>query len=202
MSRGKRPFFFLILGVFVLWGFLPPALAQEEKRVRAKIGIQIRSGDQDVPARARDRVKPGDLIRIYVHPEMSSYVYVVHTDQSAATLLNMTEQRFHSSTLVLPSVQDAYQVDGKSPLEAFTIICSPTEVKELAALSAAGMPREKWAAVEKDLMERSKIQLTEQTEAPFTIAGNVRGAHPFIKELQIFSGKTLLVKKYEFQVKK
>ncbi len=83
---------------------------------------------------------------------------------------------------------------------------SPTEIKELTAMSGTGMAYDKWAAIEKDLTERSRIQLTPQTELPFSIAGNVRGkmggGDPLVKELQISSGKNLLVKKYEFQIAK
>ena len=165
-------------------------------------------GRSDLRAKSRERLKAGDLIRIYVHPEASSYVYVVHSDQKTVTLLNMVEQRIQSSTLVLPSVQEFYQVDGKSPVETFTIICSPDEVKEVSALLSSQMPHDRWAALEKELAKKGEVELAQKTERPFAIAGNVRGAgdaaggDPFVKELQIFSGKSVLVRQYEFSVKK
>lgn len=184
-----------------------PAVCQE-RMVRAKIGILVKSGDQVMRAKSRDRLKAGDLVRIYVHPEVSSYVYVVHTDQKRVTLLNMVEQKIQSSTLVLPSIQEFYQVDGDSPVETFTVICSPDEVKEASALLNTAMTYERWASVEKELLKRGNIDLSEKAERPFAIAGNVRGpgdaggGDPFISELQIFSGKALLVRQYEFTVKK
>jgi hypothetical protein len=208
MKKSIRPLVLVCLTGLFLWGALGSVLAQEYTKVRAKIGIQIKSGDQVNQAKARDRLMPRDLIRIYVHPEMSSYVYVVHTDRKSVRLLNMTEQRIQSSTLVLPSSQDSYQVDGQNLVEIFTIICSPTEIKELTTIANTGISIEKWADLEKDLIEKSKIILTQQEEPPFAIAGNVRGVSgpgsgdPFVKQLQISSGKNLLVKKYEFQVKK
>jgi len=196
-----------ILGVFFLAGSITPALSQDEK-VRAKIGMEIKSGERATSAKSRDRLEAGDLLRIYVHPEMSSYVYVVHTDQETVTLLNMVEQKIRSSTLVLPSVQEFYEVDGKAAVEAFTIICSPTELPELSILSNSEVSHEKWAAIEGELIERSRIVLTQKSERPFAIAGNVRGGlgggsvDPFVEKLRIFSGKSHLVKRYEFSVKK
>jgi uncharacterized protein YqfB (UPF0267 family) len=180
----------------------------QESTIRAKIGILVKSGDQTVRAKSKERLKPGDLIRIHVHPESSSYVYVVHTDQKQVTLLNMAEQKIQSSTMVLPSLQEYYQVDGKSSVENFTIICSPEEVKEISSLLASQIPYEKWASIEKDLAKKGEVDLNHKSERPFAIAGNVRGpadtggGDPFVKNLQIFSGKSILVKQYEFSVKK
>lgn len=179
----------------------------QENNVRAKIGILVKSGDQIVRAKSRDRVKTGDLLRIYVHPEAGSYVYVIHTDQKQVTMLNMVEQKIHSSTLVLPSLQEFYQVDGDSQVESFTVICSSEEVKEISSLLASRMPYDKWAPIQNELVKRGEIDLGQKTERPFGIAGNVRstadaGGDPFVKELQIFSGKNILVKQYEFSVKK
>jgi hypothetical protein len=184
-----------------------PGLAQE-KIVRAKIGILVKSGDQILRAKSKDRLQAGDLVRIYVHPEVSSYVYVVHSDLKTVTLLNMVEQRIQSSTLVLPSVQEFYQVDGKSPVETFTVICSPEEVKAVSALVGAQMTTDRWDSLQKELAKKGELELAQKSERPFAIAGNVRGAgdaaggDSFVKELQIFSGKSILVRQYEFSVKK
>ena len=198
----------LSLSVFLITCGIYPVGAQEEK-VRAKIGIQIRSGDQIVRAKSQDRLKAGDLLRIYVHPEKTSHVYVIHTDLKETTLLNMVQQKTQSSTLVMPSLQEFYQVDGKSSKETFSIIISPKELSEvLEVLRTGNAPYPKWVEVEKVLLEKSKIDLSQKTEKPFSISGNVRGAvgvgdvDPFVSKLQIFSGRSILVKRYEFRVKK
>jgi hypothetical protein len=197
----------VFMGVALIMAGALPGLSQE-KIVRAKIGILVKSGDQIIRAKSRDRLKAGDFVRIYVHPEVSSYVYVVYRDQKAVTLLNMVEQRIQSSTLVLPSVQEFYQVDGQSPVETFTVICSPNEVKEISSLVGSQMPYDRWVSLEKELLKRGEIDLAQKSEKPFAIAGNVRGAGDaaggdvFVKELQIFSGKSILVRQYEFSVKK
>jgi hypothetical protein len=177
--------------------------------IRAKIGVQIRSGDKVIRAKSRDRLKTGDYLRLYVHPEHSSYVYVIHSDQKQATLLNTVRQTMQSSTLVMPSLQQYYQVDGQSKMESFTIICSPEEIEEVSSLFKEGsVPHEEWEKVEKDLSSKNEIQLATDTKKPFAIAGNVRGAgggvsgDPFSSELQVFSGKKMVVKHYQFRVMK
>lgn len=207
MRAWIRALVLLCIGMVLLVLALPSAISQEGI-VRAKIGILVKSDGQAArPARSADRIRAMDLLRIYVHPEANAFVYVVHTDRKAVTLLSMVKHRIHSSTTVLPSIQDFYQVDGVSSVEAFTIVCSPSELKELSALNTARMPYERWTALEADLLKRGAIDLAQRSEKPFAIAGNVRGVKdttqdPFVKDLKIFSGRTVLVKRYEFSVTK
>jgi hypothetical protein len=183
-----------------------PGLAQE-KIVRAKLGIAIQSGKEIRPAKSSDSLKAGDSLRIYVHPEERSFVYVVHTDGKTVALLHMVEQRGQSSTLVLPSVQEFYAVDGKSKVETFTIICSPEEVKQIWALVNSQMTPELWDNLQRELLKKGELELVQKSEKPFAISGTVRGAgdgkdeDPFVKDLQIFSGKSMVVKQYEFRIK-
>jgi hypothetical protein len=171
------------------------------------IGILVKSGDKTTRAMSEDRIKAGDRLRIYVRPEVISYVYVVHSNQKSVTLLNRDEQKVQNSTLVLPSWQKFYDVDGPGSVESFTIICSHDEVKEVSALFSSRVSREKWVSLERDLLSKGEIDLSQMTEKPFAIAGNVRGVNeaagdPFMSQLQVFTGKGILVKKYEFSVKK
>lgn len=194
-------------GAAIIMAGALPGLSQE-KVVRARIGILVKSGDQITKAKSRDRLQAGDLVRIYVHPEVSSYVYVVHRDQKTVTLLNMVEQKIRSSTLVLPSVQEFYQVDGKSPVETFIVICSPKDMQEISSLAGFRMTYDHWVSLEREWLRKGEIDLAQKPEKPFAIAGNVRGAgdaaagDPFVKELQIFSGKSILIRQYEFSVTK
>ncbi|MEW6663896.1 MAG: hypothetical protein AB1512_01580 [Thermodesulfobacteriota bacterium] len=184
-----------------------PGFAQE-KIVRAKLGIAVKSGKVTRPAKSRDNLKAGDTLRIYVHPEESSYVYVVHTDGKSVSLLNMVEQRVQGSTLVLPSVQEYYAVDGKSEIETFTIVCSPEEVKQVWSLVHSQMTPERWDNLQRELLRKGEMDLVQKkVDKPFSISGTVRsagdgkGVDPFVKELKIFSGKSMVVKQYEFHVK-
>jgi hypothetical protein len=180
----------------------------EEKVVRARIGILVKSGDQTIRAKSRDRIKAGDLLRIYVQMEAGSHLYVVSRDQKTMKLLNAAEPQIQSSTLILPSSREFYQVDGESPIEIFTVICSPLELKEISLLTSSRMTYDRWVSLEKEWLQKGEIDLARKSEKPFAISGSVRGAgdtvdgDAFVKELPIFSGKSILVRQYEFSVKK
>src|SRR5499426_2387216 len=76
----------VILGVWLCTQLTSPAVAQD--RVRAKVGIQVRSGEHTAPAKTTETVKTGDFLRVYVMPEDDAYIYVVHNDGKNLTLLN------------------------------------------------------------------------------------------------------------------
>jgi hypothetical protein len=196
----------VILGVWLCTQLTLPALAQD--LVRAKIGIQVRSGERTAPAKTTETVKAGDRLRVNVVPEDDAYVYVVHNDGKTLTLLNAqnAKTRMNKGLLVaLPTPETFYQIDGTSDKESITVICSPTEIREVASLfSSANVPQKNWLSLEKELLDKSKIDLTQPADKPFQIAGNVRsiGNDPFMDTLQIFSGKSLVVKRYDFQVQK
>lgn len=203
----KNLFILTCMGLFyVVSGF--SSAFPEDSIVRAKIGIQIKSKDKNSMAKSRDRLKSGDLLRIYIYPEKISYIYVVYSDKKKASLLNIVKQKELNSSLVLPSVNEYYEIDGNSAFEMFTIICSPIELSQISNLVSYDDSYVKWASLKEDLIQKSKIVLTEKSAAPFAIAGNVRGDiksetnDSFIKKLHIFSGKSFVVKQYEFKVKK
>lgn len=204
---GRRTIFCLIIAV--VFGFCTFAASAEESSVRAKIGIKISSGGAVEKAKSRGTLSIGDLLRIYVHPEANAYIYVVHSDLTVATLLNVVEQKINkSSTLVMPSLLNSYQVNGESLQETFTIICSPVKLSQMEGLiKNRTLPHTQWVKIETELLQNSKIDLSDNTEKPFALAGNVRGmdstdSSDFAGGLPIFSGKGVLVKRYEFSVKK
>ena len=85
------------------------------------------------------------------------------------------------------------------------MICSPTEIREVAKLfNTSNVAQKNWLSLEKELVDKSKIELSQQADKPFQIAGNVRSMNPdpFLETLPISSGKSLVVKKYDFQVQK
>lgn len=183
-------------------------VAAENTNVRAKIGIQIKSGDRITRAKSQERLRAGDLFRIYIHSEDNCTIYIIHTDEKTVNLLNITEQKVQSATLILPSAQAYYQVDGNSDTEKITIICSPRPLPVLATIESNDMPYNKWVSIQDDLIAKSQMMLPRQNEKPFSIAGNVRGiadsstGDSFVGRLQIYSGKGMLIKTYEFKVKK
>jgi len=199
---------------------LPISLhADDNSRVRAKIGIQIQSNQKISRARSREILKAGDAVRLYVHSESSCYVYIVYTDGKNVNLLNITEQKIQSSTLILPSAQAFYEIDGRSNMEKFTIICSPEQIQELSGMEKKNITCSEWTTLESAFQKKSNALVSDDDE-PFSIlgrttsiAGNVRGIgnsiksssgandDPFLKDLQIFSGRGLVLKTYEFKIK-
>ncbi len=197
----------VILGVWLCTPFTLPALAQE--RVRAKVGIQVRSSERPpAPAKTTDTVKTGDSLRVYVVPEDDAYVYVVHNDGKTPTLLNAQDTKIKvrkGVPMTLPAPDKFYQIDGTSEKESITVICSPTERPAVASLfSSTNVPQQNWLSLEKKLLDESRIDLTQPTDRPFQIAGNVRSINndAFMQNLQIVSGKSFVVRKYDFQVQK
>jgi hypothetical protein len=210
MRRQMRLYSALGLSAVLVMGFTAPCWAQS--RVRAKIGIRIASNNRADWAKTRDRLQAGDLLRVYVLPEEDAYIYLVYTDKKTPVLLNSKtyKEKIAKSTIVaFPSESDFYQTDGANPLEYFTIVCSPTEIPDIANLfNSPHVSHAQWIPLEAELVKRSTIDIDQKSEKPFAIAGSVRGgtasttSPSFIDELLIFSGESLVVKRYEFAVKK
>jgi hypothetical protein len=71
--------------------------------------------------------------------------------------------------------------------------------------STPNVAQKDWLSLEKALLDKSKIDLSQPTDKPFQIAGNVRSmsnSDPFLNSLVIYAGKALVAKKYDFQVQK
>jgi hypothetical protein len=200
----------LIRTFCILAAFAGPGVAAvfaQPDMLSARIGILIDSGGQTNRARGQEKIKLGDRLRIYVQPEESCHVYIVHTDHKTATLLEASEAMSPNAKLVLPGLLESYEVDGESPTEVFTIICSTAKLNDISALFKSEVKYNAWAPMEEKLLNQGKIDLSEKPDKPSPIAGNVRelaGSRqddPFTG-LPIYSGKTILVKRYEFNVKK
>src|SRR5712691_2591400 len=147
----------VILGVWLCTLFTLPALAQD--RVRAKVGIQVRSSERPpAPAKTTETVKTGDFLRVYVVPEDDAYIYVVHNDGKTLTLLNAQDANTKANKgvpVILPALEKFYQIDGTSDKESITVICSPTEIREVTKLfNSMNVPQKNWASLEKDLLEK------------------------------------------------
>src|SRR5215831_6523682 len=105
----------VILGVWLCTQLTSPAVAQY--RVRAKVGIQVRSGERTAPAKTTETVKTGDFLRVYVVPEDEAYVYVVHNDGTTSMLLNApdaTTKVSQGELVTLPTPELFYHFDGTS----------------------------------------------------------------------------------------
>ena len=210
MQRTIRIHRVFCLSVVLVMGLT--TLAEAQNRVRAKVGMHVKSSHGVAWAKAQDSIQAGDFLRVYVLPEEDAYIYLVYTDKQKPILLNNQtyKKKINKSTItVFPSESEFYQTDGTNPFESFTVICSPSEIPEIPQLlNSPHASHEKWALLEANLVRKSKIDISQKLEKPFSIAGNVRGPsgeanYPsLVNELLVFSGESFLVKKYEFAVKK
>lgn len=193
-------FCFLMISVDTAWSASP--------YMQAKIGIQIRSHASVRMAKSRDRLLTGDLLRLFVHPAKASFIYIIHSDKKNVTLLAQKEQEEASYPLILPSTNQYYEVTGTSTFEAITMIISPNPLDSILTLFGSKPTPEEWLAFEKKIIEKSKLELDEESKSGFVIAGNIRGEENIeshetvVKKLRILSGKGIIVKKYEFSIQK
>lgn len=188
------------------------AAQEQEEIVRAKIGIQITSDQVTRRAKKRDRIKPDDALRIYISPDPDfdrASIYVMYDNQeSVEQLYQEKDHRFPVNVFVIPG-RERYTIDGKHPLEQFTIICSPQPLPEIETfLEAQTQSLEKWLKLEQELIKKSQLDMSDESPRLWRIAGTVRGdqflieALEFLEKSPIFSGKTLVVRKYELRVEK
>lgn len=196
LEKGPVGFVLIICSIFMM---AASAFAQDTI-MRAKIGIMAKSGDKSWYVKSQEMLKKGDKLRIYVRPETMSHVYLVHTDKKSASLL-INNAQINGTKLALPSEKDFYQIDGESPIEVFTIICSSEEIIELSKAESSELSYGQWASIEEKLIRRSKIELGQAAEKSIPLAGGIRGG-PSECPIPTFSGRLIIVKKYEFSVKK
>lgn len=206
MRHSTQMFSSLFLSALLVISIILPISAQS--RVSAKIGIQIRSSGKVFRAKAKHRITSDDKLRIYVLPEEDSFVYFFHTDKKMVNLLHIESYKGHTkkkNPIILPiHKNESYQFDGTSQTESFIIVCSPFEISEVSELLSSGnIPYSEWNVLEKKLSRKSNIDISDTGEDPISIAGNVRSLEdPFLKMMPTFSGESLLIKKYEFKVRK
>ena len=188
----------VVLSVWLCTQLISPAMAQDRVRAKVGIGIQVRSGEPIAPAKTTEMVKTGDFLRVYVVPEDDAYIYVVHNDGKTPTCSmhrTLRPRTSKGSPVTLPAPDKFYQIDGGSDQESITVICSPTEIREVAKLfNTPNVPQKNWLSLEKELLDKSKIDLPNQADKPFQIAGNVRSMSandPFLNTLVNFFGQIL-----------
>jgi hypothetical protein len=218
------PAFCIIAAILAGWSIAagPDSRANtESQRVRARIGILIKSGERTMRAKGQETLKTGDRFQVHIKPEGAVHIYVVRSDRKTATLLKAIEQADPGTGRILPGAGEFYKVSGESPVETVTIICSPQKLEELSPLLKSQLSYEKWAPVEKELLARGEIELGTASAKPFPIAGAVKemagkSREPsladeppgeskedsLISEIPMFSGDTIIAKQYVFNIRK
>ncbi len=203
----KKQIFCVMCLSAMLWASMASAdELNPQNIVRARIGVELRVGEESHLARKYERVLPGDMFRMYVIPEPEpAYIYVVYSDQKTAERLNeLKNTRIpKDDTLIMPSLEQLYQFDDSSQSVFITVICSATELPEIDALLNGSDPSHaKWVELEEQFIKRSKIDLREVVLPSWELGAAVRGTgdEEFLEQLKISSGKSLVVKTFEFRV--
>ncbi|MCF8268087.1 MAG: DUF4384 domain-containing protein [Ignavibacteriales bacterium] len=176
-------------------------------KIKVKMGVMVHSGNKFERLKSKDKLAPGDEFRIFLQPLQDAYLYVIITDENESTLLTPTVQKqsFKANKMVyLPSEAEYYSFDNKSKNPGIAIICSGKRNTQIEKLFASGTSIEssKWQAFETKL-ETEKQDVDEKSDKPFVIAGNVRAANDdFMNQMYMLSGKDILLKTYDLQIKK
>ena len=207
MKKRAKARLFGIGSTFLLLAFAAPAMPQQ--LVHAKVAIQVVSNGKVTTARSKDKLAKGDKLRLYIEPQEEMFLYVVHTDQNATGLLakTNTSATAASELVVLPSESEYYEIDGNSSFEQITIIFAKKRQPKIEALFSENAPSlAAWQETELALLQQYQIDLNESTDKPFGIAGNVRNlgdeSSSIIEQMIMYSGKSMVIKRYEFRVKK
>ena len=184
---------------FFVFGFTPA------DTVKAKIAILHKAGEIYNPLKTKDRLKAGEMLRVFVLPVNDCFVYVVHSDEKESFLLCKSVLKSRQDTLLLPNPEDYYIFDEPGVKERITIFCSLKKINEIeiffskSETASSGL----WNDIETKLIGLNKSRLNENSDKPFPIAGNVSAVNEdFIDAMQMFVGKDMLIRKYEIEVKK
>jgi hypothetical protein len=200
----------ILLTILIGWPSLSYADSKMdgEKIVQGKIGIEIINNGKSTLARKRNRITTHDQLKVYALTKFKPYNYVISSNKKNAILLTRpsSDQAEAGEDLkTFPGSNEYYKFDKNSDIELITVICSPKELKEIGELfNSVNVSHEKWEALEKELIQKSKVLENSEVEKPTQIAGHVqqgmRALESFVDKISLRRGNSFLIKKYEFQI--
>ena len=194
-----------ILFIALLIFAQPHLYSNPKDTIKAKIAILHKAGDEYTSLRNKDRLKAGEMIRIFILPLNNCYVYVVHSDDKESVLLYGDKVKALKDTLILPSPSEYYVFDDQSPTAKITILCSFDKINDIEKLfdKKESNNLSAWNKVELKLVKENKKELNEVSDKPFPIAGNVSAVNEdFLEQILTFVGNKILIRKYELEIKK
>lgn len=164
-----------------------------------------KSGNNYKPLRSSDRVRAGEMLRIFIEPYNNCYVYVVNTDSAGSSILFDNSVEAGKDTLILPSRDEFYIYDEKSTNSKLTIFCALKKIQDVEKLFSHSkqVKETAWNKVESSLVNKFEKSFKGKSEKPFSIAGNVSAANEeFLEKQRVLSGKDVIIRKYEIEVQK
>lgn len=194
-----------ILSICLISSLLIPFTGYSQKLLKAKIAIMHKYGDEYKPLRSSDRVHAGEMFRVFIKPFNDCYIYVINTDNTGSNLLFDKYVKAAKDTLILPSKDEFYVYDDKTPNSKITIFCSMKAIPEVEKIFSKKTEATEtaWNEVELHLLDKFKKNLSEKSDKPFSLAGNVSSANDeFLEKQRILTGQGLIIRKYEIEVQK
>ena len=195
----------ILITISLFLFFSPLFHADSKDTIKAKIAILHKAGDEYTSLRNKDRLKAGEMIRIFILPLSNCYVYVVHTDNKESVLLFSEKAKAIKDTLLLPSASEYYVFDAESPDAKITVLCSLDKIDDIEKLfkGKESGSVSKWNTLEAKLLKENKKDLNETSDKPFPLAGNVSAVNEdFLEQILTFAGNKMLIRKYELEIKK
>lgn len=198
--------FFSILVVSLIF-FVNPAFcyAESKKVVIAELGVEIFEDDKFVRwAKSHDELSASNQFRIHIVPRQDCYLYLVFNEDDNFSLKYSNKSK-GGQEVILPASSSFYGVDSGQKKQRVTIVCSPEKNEEIEGIFGVFGAETDWKIKEKEIIKSSKISFEEATDKPVNIGGSINGFAPAsAPKVRMFPyrGKSLLVKKYEFSVKK
>jgi hypothetical protein len=199
LTRMKKIFTLLLIFNISVLGFTPA------DTIKAKIAILHRAGEIYNPLKTRDRLRAGEMLRIFVLPITNCFAYIIHSSDGESTLLGKAEVKAGRDTLILPNPHDFYVFDEAGVEEKMTIICSVEKLNEIESLfkKQKYTSAQLWKRVETKIISQNKPNLGETSDKPFPMAGNVSSVNEnFIEAMNHFEGNKVIIRKYEIEIKK
>lgn len=198
-SLMKRIIFLIIIFNISILGFIP------KDTIKAKIAILHKAGEIYNPLKTKDRLRAGEMLRIFVLPVTDCFAYIIHSGDGKSTLLGKAQVKAGKDTLILPNPFDFYVFDEAGVKERITVICSGEKLNEIENLfkKKENIAALSWKNVETKIISQNKPNLSETSDKPFPMAGNVSGVNEnFIEAMNYFEGNKVIIRKYEIEIKK
>lgn len=194
-----------VISICFLLALIPFINLFSQNIIRAKIAVMHKAGNSYEPLRSNDRVRVGEMLRIFIEPFNNCYVYVVSTDNSGSSILYNNKVKAEKDTLILPSRNEFYTYDENSTNSKLTIFCSLKKMQDVETLfsNSRHVKETAWNKVESSLINKYEKKFGGKSEKPFSIAGNVSAANEkFLEKQRTLSGKEVIIRKYEIEIQK
>lgn len=188
----------IVKAILMMLLTLTPFLLQAQE-LKARLGVEVRSGGTSRAARARDRARPGDQLVAYVLPSQACHFYAVLHHGGKARLISPAASLARDTAEAFPGLDAGFAVPQGQGAVEITLIVASAPLPELAALTNP-VSADEWKKIEKRLREQEHMR--DSSGKPVPVAANVRavGAEAFARQLPVYSGNKLMSARFVLEV--